>query len=558
MNIFQILSFLFFTVLVALLTWYKTRKDDLSSEKGYFLAGRSLTAPVIAGSLMLTNLSTEQLVGQAGQAYRSNMSVMAWEVTSGLTLVFMALYFLPKYLARGITTIPEFIEERYDRTTRTIVDICFLVATGICFLPIILYSGGLALNSLFNVSELLNISHGAALWVTIVGLGVVGSIYAVFGGLKAVAVSDSINGIGLLIGGLMVPIFGLWALGSGDVVEGLRYIGTHAPEKLNSIGRSGDPVPLSAIFTGMILVNTFYWCTNQGIVQRTLAAKNLAEGQKGVLLTALLKIFGPFILVFPGIIAFHLYPDLKQSDMAYPELVANVLPKALVGFFGAVLFGAVLSSFNSFLNSASTLFSLGIYQGYVNKNATPDKLVTVGKYFGIILAVASILIAPSIANAPQGLFAWMKQLNGVYNVPLVTIIVMGFVFRRIPALAAKAALAYGITSYILIKYVFSFDIHFLHVLGINFVINVILMLTITYFRPRETAYEFNNSHAVDITPWRWVKPTSLLIILIMVGVYAYLAQFGGYAFGGAFAIICWLSALAIGIYMVAKNKMVKA
>lgn len=558
MNIFHILSFLFFTLLVAWITWHKTKKDNLSSQKGYFLAGRSLTAPVIAGSLMLTNLSTEQLVGQAGQAYRSNMSVMAWEVISALALVFMALYFLPKYLSRGITTIPEFIEERYDRTTRTIIDICFLVATGICFLPIVLYSGALALNSLFNISNLLDISQGAALWVTIIGLGVVGSIYAVFGGLKAVAISDSINGIGLFIGGIMVPIFGLWVLGSGSVSGGLQFVVSHAPEKLNSMGGSNDPVPFSTIFTGIILVNTFYWCTNQGIVQRTLAAKNLAEGQKGVLFTAILKIFGPIILVFPGIIAFHLYPDLAKADMAYPELVAHVLPKALVGFFGAVLFGAVLSSYNSFLNSASTLFSLGIYQTYIRKEASPEHLVRMGKYFGLALAVTSILIAPTIAGAPQGLFTWMKQLNGVYNVPLVTIIVMGFIFRRVPAFAAKLALAYGITSYILVKYVFSFDIHFLHVLGINCAINVILMLLITRFKPREKAYEFKHNQEVDITPWTYAKPVSVIVILIMFSVYAYLAQFGGYSFAKPFAVFSFLGAFALIIYISVKSKFIKS
>ncbi len=557
MNMFQILSFLLFTLLVAAITWYKTRKDNLSSEKGYFLAGRSLTAPVIAGSLMLTNLSTEQLVGQAGQAYRSNMSVMAWEVTSALALVFMALYFLPKYLARGITTIPEFIEERYDSATRTIIDICFLIATGICFLPIVLYSGALALNSLFDVSALLNISQAAALWVTIIGLGVIGSIYAVFGGLKAVAVSDSINGIGLFIGGLMIPLFGLWVLGSGSISGGFQFITSHAPEKLNAIGGSSDPVPLSTIFTGIILVNTFYWCTNQGIVQRTLAAKNLAEGQKGVLFTAILKIFGPFILVFPGIIAFHLYPDLARADMAYPELVTKVLPKAFVGFFGAVLFGAVLSSYNSFLNSASTLFSLGIYKIYIRKNAPSDSLVKAGKFFGLILAVISIFIAPSIANAPQGLFTWMKQLNGIYNVPLVTIIVMGFIFRKIPAFAAKVALAYGITSYILIKYVFSFDIHFLHVLGINCAINIILMLLITYFKPREKAYVFKYNKEVDITAWAYAKPVSVIIILIMLGVYAYLAQFGGYSLAKPIALFSWLLAFALSFYIFIKSKLKK-
>lgn len=151
MNSLQILSFVGFTLLVAIITWWKVRKTDTGSQQGYFLAGRSLKAPVIAASLMLTNLSTEQLVGLSGQAYKSGMSVMGWEVTSAVTLIFLALIFLPRYLKRGIATIPDFLEERYDKTTRIIIDFCFLIATGVCFLPIVLYSGALALNSLFHV-----------------------------------------------------------------------------------------------------------------------------------------------------------------------------------------------------------------------------------------------------------------------------------------------------------------------------------------------------------------------------------------------------------------------
>ncbi|HAH2998140.1 TPA: hypothetical protein GFY13_08475 [Escherichia coli] len=177
MNSLQILSFVGFTLLVAVITWWKVRKIDTGSQQGYFLAGRSLKAPVIAASLMLTNLSTEQLIGLSGQAYKSGMSVMGWEVTSAVTLIFLALIFLPRYLKRGIATIPDFLEERYDKTTRIIIDFCFLIATGVCFLPIVLYSGALALNSLFHVGESLQISHGAAIWLLVILLGLAGISY---------------------------------------------------------------------------------------------------------------------------------------------------------------------------------------------------------------------------------------------------------------------------------------------------------------------------------------------------------------------------------------------
>lgn len=528
MNVQQIVSFFAFTLMVAIITWWKLRKADTASQQGYFLAGRSLKAPVIAASLMLTNLSTEQLVGLSGQAYRSGMSVMAWEVISAIPLIFLALIFLPKYLQRGIATIPDFIEERYDRTTRIIVDCCFLIATGICFLPIVLYSGALALNSLFHVGESFGISQGAAIWVMVVLLGLAGIAYAVVGGLRAIAVADVINGIGLVIGGLMVPVFGLMAMGGGNMLRGLEQLTTVHSEKLNSIGGSNDPVPMGAALTGLILVNTFYWCTNQGIVQRTLASKSLAEGQKGALLTAVLKMLDPLILVLPGLIAFHLFQDLPKHDMAYPALVNKVMPLPLVGFFGAVLFGAIISTFNGFLNSASTLFSLGIYNRIINQNASSEQLVSVGRKFGLAIALVSVLVAPWIANAPEGLYSWMKQLNGIYNVPLVTIVIMGFFFPRIPAIAAKAALLFGICSYIVINYLVSFNFHFLYVLFFTFCINVLLMLTIGFLKPRTTPFKFHDAFAVDMVPWRNAKIASVGVLFAMIGVYAGLAQFGGY------------------------------
>lgn len=540
MNIQQIVSFVAFTLLVALITWWKVRKADTGSQQGYFLAGRSLKAPVIAASLMLTNLSTEQLVGLSGQAYRSGMSVMGWEVTSAVTLIFLALIFLPRYLQRGIATIPDFLEERYDKTTRIIIDFCFLIATGICFLPIVLYSGALALNSLFHIGESLGISQGAAIWLLVILLGFAGIIYAVVGGLRAMAIADSINGVGLVIGGLMVPIFGLIVMGDGSFLQGLEQLTTVHAEKLNSIGTSTDPLPIGAAFTGLILVNTFYWCTNQGIVQRTLASKSLAEGQKGALLTAVLKMLDPLVLVLPGLIAFHLWQDLPSADMAYPTLVNRVLPTPLVGFFGAVLFGAVISTFNGFLNSASTLFSMGIYRRVINTEAESAQLVRIGRRFGLFIAVISILVAPWIANAPQGLYSWMKQLNGIYNVPLVTIIIMGFFFPRIPALAAKVAMALGIVSYITINYLVKFDFHFLYVLACTFCINVVVMLIIGALKPRATPFKFQDAFAVDMKPWKNAKIASVGILFAMIGVYAGLAEFGGYS-------TRWLAILSYGI-----------
>ena len=213
-------------------------------------------------------------------------------------------------------------------------------------------------------------------------IGSIGSIYAILGGLKAVAVSDTVNAIGLLIGGLLIPAFGLMLIGDGSLTDGLAKLVQDAPEKFNALGANDTSVPFSTLFTGMILVNVFYWGTNQAIIQRALSAKSLKEGQKGVLLAAFIKILVPTLVVLPGIIAFQIFGGgLETPDQAYPMLVNKVLPNVWLGFFAAVMFGAILSSFNSALNSSVTLFGIDIYKEYHNKNATERQVIRSGKTF---------------------------------------------------------------------------------------------------------------------------------------------------------------------------------
>ena len=255
----QIITFIGFTALVAIISYIKTKNTDEKSSDGYFLGGRSLTGVVIAGSLLLTNLSTEQIVGLNGAAFKEGILVMAWETLAAIAMVVTAVFLLPRYLKGGITTVPQFLEKRYDKMTKTITSGLFLTGYAVILLPIVLYSGALAINSMFNVPEMLDVSKNTALWITVWGIGIVGSIYAIFGGLKAVAVSDLINAIGLLVGGLMIPFFGLMAIGDGSVSEGVSTLINANPEKFNAIGGSDSSIPFATIFTGMMLVQLFYW-----------------------------------------------------------------------------------------------------------------------------------------------------------------------------------------------------------------------------------------------------------------------------------------------------------
>lgn len=526
MSGFNILSFVGFTALVAVLSYFWTRGTDEKHSDGYFLGGRSLTAPVIAGSLLLTNLSTEQIVGLTGQAYSEGILVMAWETLAAIAMVVTALLLLPRYLKSGIATVPQFLEERYDRQTKTITSMLFLSGYVVVFLPIVLYSGALALSTMFDVPGMLGVSHSTALWLTVWAIGIVGSIYAIFGGLKAVAVSDTINAVGLFTGGLLVPVFGLMAIGDGSMFEGISVLYNTNPDKFRAIGGPDSSIPFATIFTGMMLVQLFYWGTNQAIIQRALAAKNLQEGQKGLLLAAGLKILGPIIVVLPGIIAFHLFQGgLDVADQAYPRLVSEVLPMPLKGFFAAVLFGAILSSFNSALNSSVTLFGVDIYREYFNKTASDEAVVWAGKKFGALLAVLSMCIAPFIANAPQGLFGYLQEVNGCYSIPILTIIVVGALTKKVPAYAAKIGLVSGVSLYILSQFVIkniygaeSYP-HFLHVMAILFVLNVCIMLWIGKIHPKETPYVQKDVGAVDMTPWALAKPVGAVVFMIVVSTY---------------------------------------
>uniref|UniRef100_A0A2B4S082 Galactose-1-phosphate uridylyltransferase n=1 Tax=Stylophora pistillata TaxID=50429 RepID=A0A2B4S082_STYPI len=351
---------------------------------------------------------------------------MVWEVCAAVAMVLTAVVLLPRYLKGGIATVPQFLEARYDKATKSITSGLFLTGYVVVFLPIVLYSGALALNNLFDVPALLGVSKTIALWITVWSIGIIGSIYAIFGGLKAVAVSDTINAIGLLIGGLLIPVFGLLLIGDGHLLEGLTKLADKLPEKFNIIGGSTASVPFGTIFTGMMLVQLFYWGTNQAIVQRALGAKNLAEGQKGLVYAACVKVLIPVIVVLPGIIAFYVFDGhLENPDEAYTELVKKVLPLGLVGFFAAVLFGAILSSFNSALNSSVTLFGLDIYKSYIKKNAKDEQVVKIGKLFGVGLAILSMCVAPLIAKVPGGLFGYLQEANGCYSIPILTIVVVG-------------------------------------------------------------------------------------------------------------------------------------
>lgn len=515
------ITFIAFTAFVAIYSWYKLRKENLNSQDGYFLGGRSLTGVVIAGSMLLTNISTEHLIGMNGSSYKNGFIIIAWEVTSALALVIAAIYFVPKYLKMGLTTIPQFLEERFDGTTRTMVALFLMISFVVTLLPIVLYTGAINLESIFNVSEVLEVSKKDGLWITVLSIGILGSIYAIFGGLKAVAVSDTINGYGLLIGGLAVPLIALVSIGDGNPLDGIIKVYNHAPEKFNVIGAKDSVLPFEVLFTGLMINQLYFWSMNQTIIQRALGAKNLKEAQKGLLFTGVLKILVPLIIVLPGVIAFYYYGNsfYDNQDMIYPQLIKKVLPTAVVGIFAAIVMGAVLSTFNSVLNSAATIFSIDVYKRHIDKEVSDRKLVKVGKLTSTILAIFAIFVAPMVANAPDGLYQLLQQLNGIFFIPIASIILAGFFLKKINALGAKAALFVGLVFYITCTFILKVDIHFVHIWGIEFLLNLAVMFGVSYLFPSTKSFEIRDLNILEMKPWKYAKSMSIGLCIVTILIY---------------------------------------
>ena len=531
-----------FTILVAVISYVKTKGDDQTTADGYFLAGRGLPGVVIAGSLLLTNLSAEQLVGTNGQTWAIGMSPMAFEVMAATALIVLALFAAPRYLKSGITTIPQLLGERYDRPTKLWFSIAYIILYLFVQIPVILYSGSLVFENIFNLSGILGITKFQSIVILCILITIIGSIYAIFGGLKAVAVSDTINGVGLLIGGLMIPFLALNVLGhaSGSessvaILDGVRYLVHNHADMLNSIApaQSEAPaVPWPTVFTGLFFLGLQSWCTHQSFIQRVLAAKNLKEAQKGALYCAFLKIIGFMYLALPGVIAYALFElqgdQVSMMDEAYPQLVSQVVPAPLMGFFAAVMLGAILSSFNSVLNSVDTMFTMDIYKEFIDKDASEEKLVKVGKNVGIIFAVLTTIVGPLIYFFPAGLKTFLDSLVMLIALPVLTAVFGGFFFKHLPKYSAKVILVLHVVCYGSFLLFLNSKLHYLYAV---FVLLPVELLVMFIFNQRNKAkhpevWVQKDIGAVDLTPWKYRWVATALILICVAAVYLAFSPLG--------------------------------
>jgi len=524
---FAAISFVLVVICVGVYAYLRSRKINTQDSDGFFMGGRSLTGFTIASTIIMTNLSTEQIVGQNGQSFVAGMEVMAWEVTSSVAIVILALVFLPRYFRYGVDTISDFIEMRFDTFTKRLVSLLFIFTYVVSFLPVVLYSGALVFNKIFNVSEMLNISDMTAVILISTVIGIVGIIYLFIGGLSLSAHSDSIYGVGLIIGGLAIPTLGLIIFGDGNFLHGFDKVVQNTPEKLNSLGAIDSKiVPWPTLFFGMFFNNLFFWCTNQMIVQKALAGKSLKEAQKGAMYVGTFKIFGALFLVFPGVLAFNMLGDkVTNPDNAYPMLVNEVLPEWAYGLFGAVIFGAILSSFVGSLNSTATLFSLDFYKSIINKEASNKQVSRIGRLVTVLVGVIVVIIAPMISLFPQGLYAVVQEFNGIYNMPLLVLVLVGFFVKRTSQLGAKVMFILHIVLYALSKVLIT-EIHFLYVLSVLFFVDLLIVMLFNKWKPSDE-FDFSVNYAkVDITPWKHRYLVGGIIVLVVIGTYVLFSPLG--------------------------------
>lgn len=419
----------------------RDKKGHQKNAEDYFLASKSLPWWAIGASLIAANISAEQFIGMSGSGFASGLAIASYEWMAAITLIIVGKYFLPIFIEKGLYTIPEFVEKRYSTQLKTILAVFWIALYVFVNLTSVLYLGALALETIM----------GVPLIYGVVGLGLFAAAYSLYGGLSAVAWTDVIQVIFLVLGGLVTTYLALNTVSDGHgMVAGLKTVYNAVPDNFDMILDKSNPeyknLPgIGVLVGGLWVANLYYWGFNQYIIQRTLAAKSLREAQKGILLAAGLKLVIPLIVVIPGIAAYVMVndpeimarlgeaakqnlPSLEQADKAYPWLL-QFLPTGLKGVAFAALAAAIVSSLASMLNSTSTIFTMDIYKQYINKNASDKATVTTGRLSAFIALLIASLIAPFLRNLDQA-FQYIQEYTGVVSPGILAVFLLGLFWKK--------------------------------------------------------------------------------------------------------------------------------
>ena len=495
----------FFAVVIGVSLW-KSRREKSSED--YFLAGRGLTWWLIGLSIVAANISTEQMVGMAGQgAGDVGLAVSNWQLVGSVGIVLIALTLLPRFLRAGIYTMPEFLEYRYNVATRSIMAVFTAVIYVAVLLAAVLYSGALTLQKLFELPLV------SGVWL----IGALAAIYTVWGGLKAVAWADLFQGAGLLLGGIAIFVLGLNACGGWEAFSQQNADKLHMVLPADHKG-----LPWTGVLSGMWIVIIYYCGLNQFIVQRNLAAKSLRDGQLGVIFAGALWLLVPFVIVMPGIMAMQLYgSELAKPDEAFPTLLKRLTPSGLRGFMFAAIAGAVVSSLASMLNSASTIITMDVYQRLIHREASQQRLIWLGRGLTLLFVVAGCCVAP-ILDDPRygGVFNYIQQFQGYIWPGVVAVFLYGILVPETPGAAGVVGLLSGPAIYWIFQQYTPVQqgtgtvetMHFLVQVALTFAIVAAIMGLITLAWPLKKARVLPVRKEMDVQTCREVKWAGGLVI----------------------------------------------
>jgi len=495
---------------------YLSRSKSKNSTD-YFLAGKTLPWWAVGGSLIASNISAEQFIGMSGSGYVVGLAIASYELMAAITLVIVAKYFLPIFIKNNIYTMPQFLEHRFDKRVRLGLAIFWVLLFVFVNISTVLYLGGLALQNIMGINMTLGI----------IGLALYAASFSIFGGLKAVVWTDVVQVVVLVFGGLFASVMVLSSLG-GDPFSGLQMLITKAPEKFDLILDKANPeyinLPgISVLIGGMWVANLYYWGTNQYIIQRTLAAKNLREAQLGTVFGAFIKILLPLIVVIPGIAAFVLGADIAKPDEAYPWVLNNYVTVGFKGLAFAALIAAIGSSLSSMVNSASTIFTLDIYN-FKNRNketsdAHQKELVNVGKLASAAALLLGVCIAPLLGNLDQA-FQYIQEYTGFISPGVVVIFLFGFFWKKASANAAFWVVLLSIPLSVGLKFATP-DLPFMDRMGLSFVILALVMIGISLMgnKSAQDIKSLNFNPSIFKTSTRF-NILSLVICGILVVIYA--------------------------------------
>lgn len=503
--------------LILLFVAYWVSREEKGHEKNandYFLASKSLPWWAIGASLIAANISAEQIIGMSGSGFVIGMGIAAYELMAAITLIIIAKYFLPIFLAKGIYTMPQFLENRYDGRVRTVMAIFWLALYTFVNLTSVLYLGSLAISQFLGVDMLYGM----------IFLAIFSMTYSIYGGLKAVAMTDIIQVALLVLGGILVSYLALNQISGGTgVLSGFSTLLEKAPEKFDMILSKDNPsyanLPgISVLIGGLWIMNISYWGFNQYIIQRALAAKSLQEAQKGMTFAAYIKLFVPLIVVLPGICAVVLAPDLSKPDQAYPEMM-KLLPHGLLGIAFAALVAAIASSLSSMSNSVSTIFTMDIYKKLINPQASEHKLVFIGRLTAFIAMVIAVLLAKPLVGKSEQAFQFIQEFTGFFTPGIVVIFLFGFFWKKATASSAlTAAIASVVFSWLFKIYIP--EVPFMDRVGLVFVLCCVLAAAVTYLGGAK-----EQANAVDLNDVSFKTTTGFNIgaagvVLILIAIYA--------------------------------------